>query len=275
MALKAEVEDIATVEEPFRGLYTEQNGKHVLTGVEGMVPKTQLDAVKTEAGGYRIQLKAANTKLETFKEFGDADALRTSLARIPELEAAAEGKLDDKKIDGIVESRVKLKIAPIERENGLLKTQLGEKDGVINGFKAEKIRNTVTARVTEAARAAKVVDTALEDAVLLGERVFEVLDDGTVVTKEGSGYTPGLAPKDWLSDLQEKRPHWWGPTIGGGAGGSGKGGGGFTGPNPWTAEGWNMTQQGQILMKDRQQALKMAAAAGTTLGGAKPAAKKT
>lgn len=130
MGLKAEVDDISTVEAPFRPLYTEKDGKHVLTGVEDMVPKKDLAAVKTEAGGYRISLKKAEDKL---KAFGDLDPVKVhdDLARIPELEALATGKIDDKKINDIVEQRITAKIAPVQRAHDLLKTENADRKSVV------------------------------------------------------------------------------------------------------------------------------------------------
>jgi len=77
----------------------------------------------------------------------------------------------------------------------------------------------------------------------------------------------------FLTEMQDKRPHWWPKSVGGGAGGSGNGFGGAA--NPWTAENWNMTQQGAYVKENgMDKATQMAKAAGTTVGGMKPAAKK-
>jgi hypothetical protein len=76
-----------------------------------------------------------------------------------------------------------------------------------------------------------------------------------------------------LTEMQETKTHWWPGSQGGGARGS-QGGGGFSGKNPWSAEGWNMTEQGSYLKahgKDRAE--KMAQAAGTSLGGRRPTKK--
>lgn len=272
MGLKSEVEDIATVDEAFRSLYTEKDGKHVLTGVEGMVPSSQLVAVKTEAGGYRIKLKDATTKLEAF---GDLDPLKVAeqLARIPELELAATGKLDDGKINQLVESRLAAKVAPVQRT---LDQMIAENTGLKlvneNMTKAEKSRQ-IGDEIRVAGKKAGVVDSAIDDAILLGERVLEIDDNGAIVVKDKVGYTPGITAIEWFQEVQVKRPHWWGPTFGGGANGS-KGGTGFSGPNPFTNENWNMTAQGALVRADPKKASAMAEAAGTKIGGTKPVARK-
>ena len=101
------------------------------------------------------------------------------------------------------------------------------------------------------------------------ERMFEITEEGQVITKDGVGVTPGVAPDVWLSEMQPKRGHWWPASTGGGAKGSK--GANFA-SNPWTKENWNMTEQGKILStQGREKAEQMAKAAGTSLGGRKPA----
>jgi len=271
MALKAEVDDLSTVEEPFRSLYTEKDGKHVLTGVEGLVPASALAAVKTEAGGYRIKLRTATEALEKFAGM-DPAKVAAELARIPELELAATGKLDETKIEGIVSARLTTKVAPIQRE---LTAAIAERDGLksANEQLVGKERSRVVSdAIRTASRAAKLLDSAVEDAILLGERIFEVNDDLTVTAKDKVGCTPGIDPAAWLQEMQPKRGHWWPPSIGGGGSGS-RGGPGFSGVNPWGADTWNMTEQGAMVRADPKKAEQMAAAVGTTVGGLRPIKK--
>jgi hypothetical protein len=115
-----------------------------------------------------------------------------------------------------------------------------------------------------------VLDSALEDVGILAERVLMLDDDGNVVTKDNVGVTPGLTPEQWLTELQAKRPHWWGPTAGGGAGGGRQG---PSGENPWSADNWNMTQQSAIYKQDPKRAEQLAKQAGTTIGGKRPTKK--
>lgn len=271
MGLKAVVEDINTVDAAFRTLYTEADGKYTLQ-VEGMVPSTALAAVKTEAGGYRIELKAAKAKLA---EFGDLDPAKTAelLNRIPELEIAAAGKIDDKKLEELVTTRLATKIAPIQRERDTFFNEVKTLKEQIDTFNQKEKFRTVGDAIRAAAKKAGVLDVAMDDAIMLGERVFEVGDDRSVTAKDGVGCTPGIDVATWFAEIQPRRSHWWGPSVGGGANG-GKGNGGYGGTNPWANETWNMTEQGKILNADRKKAEAMASAAGTKIGGGKPAPKK-
>jgi hypothetical protein len=108
--------------------------------------------------------------------------------------------------------------------------------------------------------------------LLLSDRVFEV-EEGTnrVVTKDNVGVTPGIDPSVWFTDIQKTRPHWWGPSQGGGAGGN-RGGAGDTSVNPFSHANWNLTEQGRLVQADRAKADQLAKAAGTTVGGPRPIA---
>lgn len=269
MTIKAVLDNVDELEESIKALYIEKNGKWHLD-VEGVKPLDEFNVVHTALQKERTDHKKVKDRLVLFGNL-DPEDVRKKLDRIPELELAADGKLDDKKIDEMVNTRIHAKIAPVERERDTFKTQVAEKDRIIETYETEKRQRVIQDHVVRAARAAKLLDTAQEDAIMLAERVFEVTEDGNVVTKDKVGVTPGISADLWLKDMQEKRPHWWGPSSGGGA----RNGGvvGFNGPNPFTHEAWNMTEQGTLVKTDRAKAEKLAKAAGTTIGGPQPPAK--
>lgn len=261
----------------FESLYTEnEDGTFSLTGIDGMKSQKDIDAQleanrkeRTEHGKTKEKLKELEKKWKGL----EPDEVKEKLDRFEELELAAEGKLDETKINQMVEARVKSKITPLERKIQELESEAQEKESTIGEFKQKDIRRKIEDSVREAAVKAKVLDTAVEDVLLLSQNVFEVTEDGRVVVKENSGYAPGLDPNLFLKDIQEKRPHWWPNSSGGGAKGSG--GSGIQGKdNPWSNEGWNLTRQGQLLRESPAQAEKLAKLAGTTVsGGKRPVAK--
>ena len=270
MALKAVVENLDDVPSQYRDLYTEKNGKWEITGIEGI--RTVEDVNRIQAGLVKEREEHKRTK-EKFAAFADLDIneVRAKLDRIPELEAAAAGKLDDNKLNEMVEHRLRSKTAPLEREIGQLKTQVAEKDKLIANHEQEKRQNKIADAVTKAARKAGVADSAVEDAILLAERVFEVDDSGAVVVKDNVGVTPGIDPNAWFSEMESKRPHWWGASGGGGSRG---GRPPTTEKNPFSHEHWNLTEQGKLVSTDRVKAERLATQAGTKIGGQRPAAKK-
>jgi len=244
-----------------------------IDGIEGVKTFTDFEKLNSALRKERNDHKLIRDK---FKPIGDRDLneLLTASDRITELEEQLEAAAGDdpKKIDKLVEARIKARLAPIERERDQLKTQLETASVTIKTFEGEKRTRAIHDSVREASVKAKLLPEALDDALMLAERVMDVAEDGNVSVKEGSGYGIGLNPTGWLIEMQQKRPHWWGPTNGGGAGGNRGGGNGIK--NPWTNENWNMTDQGALVIKDPGLAAQLAASAGTKIGGPRPAVKK-
>lgn len=271
MGIKAVVESLDEVDEKYHDLYTARDGKYELTGVDGMRTEADVLRVQSSLTKERSDHKLVKERLRAFGEL-NADEVLAKLDLIPELEAAAAGKLDDAAINGIVETRIKTRIAPLERELGTYKAQSAEKDVVIGNYQARDRQTAISTAITKAAKAIGVTDGAIEDAVVLGERVFELDENGDVRAKDGVGCTPGVDPQVWLTEMQDKKPHWWGESFGGGATGGNRAG--KTVVNPWTHENWNSTAQTKIYKESATRAEQMAKSAGTTLGGSRPAAKK-
>jgi hypothetical protein len=269
--LKAIYSSADEIPEGFKDLYEERDGQLQLTKIEGIKTDADVHRVQSALEKERNDRKKLQESWNSF--FGDKkpEDIQAQLDKIPELEAAADGKVDEEKLNQIADSRVKSKTAPLERELNNTKTELQKAQETIQQYQAKETQRTIHDAVREAGSKAKVLDSAMEDALMLAERVFEVSEDGKVVAKEGVGVTPGVTPDVWLSEMQQKRPHWWPASQGAGAKGSGAQG--FAN-NPWSAAGWNMTKQGQIVREQgMEKAQQMAKSAGSYVGAAKPPAK--
>ena len=269
MGLAVIVDKLDDVDEKFHELYTERDGKFTLTGIDGMKTQGDIDRLTTSLNKERDEHKLTKEKATVW---GDLDYEETvgKLDRIKELETAAEGKLDEEKINELVEGRISSKLSPVQRE--LEKAQkerdeLAQKNATLEEKdRIRRIHNAVRAAAVESG----VRDTAVLDATDLSERCFEINEEGNVVVRDNIGYTPGVDAVTWLTEVQDKRPHWWGESSGGGGKGSKNKN---LGNNPFTAEHWNLTEQGRLVTADRAKAENMAKSAGTTIGGAKPATK--
>jgi len=277
MALSISHDKIDDIPEAHRELYTEQDGKFVLTGISGVKSQGDIDRIMTGLTKERDDHKETKTKLHAWDGL-EAAEVRTKLDRFTELEVAAKGNKEemDARLEELTEARVVSRLAPVERENKTLKARCDELEKIATGLQIEKTHRTIGDSVLAACVKAKVLDEARPDVIMLANQVMEVGEDGkAVLTKENPyGITPGLAPDVFLSEMQEKRTHWWPKAVGGGAGGSSTTFG-AGGANPWSAESWNMTKQGAYLRENgKERAEQMAKAAGTTLGGMKPAPKK-
>lgn len=259
----------------FNELFTTgADGKIVLSGVTGLKTQKDVDSVKE---ALRKEREDHGKTKESLKPWGTLNAEETlaQLDRIKELEAAAGGKLDEAKLNELVEGRLSQKTGPLQRQIDTLsgeKTKAEQERDALKGELESRDRNdAVRAVATES----KVLATAIPDMEMAASVMLEKDADGNLITKSGvNGLTPGLSVKEWAKEMQKLRPHWWPESEGGGARGGG-GGGGFTGNNPFSAEHWSLTEQGKYLTANgREAADKLAKAAGTTVGGTKPAPKK-
>jgi hypothetical protein len=269
-----------------RELFTERDGKWELTQIPDLAPATSISRLETAKAHESTAHNATKVKLqELLDSWGDLkpEEVRAKLDRIPELEAAAEGKLDDAKIQELAERRAAVKVqsilAPKEREFAKVARQRDELLSQVEKFQTADRERRIGDATRIAARAARVLDTAEEDALFLAQSHLEVReDDGAIVTREGlmlggKSIPAGLDAAAWLAEIQESRPHWWPESRGAGAKGSS--GGAKGGPNPFKPESWNATEQGRIARERGQEsANRLAAAAGIKPGETLKAAQR-
>lgn len=255
-------------------LYTEVEGKFNLTGINGMKTQTDVANVQEALRKEREDHKAVQELMKPWKDM-KPDEVRANLDRIPELEAAAKGKLDDEAINKIVEGRLTQKTGPLDRQ---IATITGERDTLQvenETLKTSIIRRDMNEAVRLVATEMKVVPTAIPDVELIAGSFLERDDTSGqfIVKADAVGVTPGVDIKQFMKEMQKVRPHWWPNSEGGGAGGGGQQFGGQA--NPWHRDSWNITNQGKVLTEQgRPVADNMAKAAGTTVGGLRPAEKK-
>lgn len=269
--METEYANLEDIPAEFRHLFKQQGGKWVLLSAGEVKTSEDVNRLQESLRKERNDHKETKKKLEVFGE-EDPEEILAKLDRFEELEAAAGGKLDEEKINEMVEKRLKSKTAPLERELEKTRKEKAEFESAVHEYEQkEKVRKIHDA-VSKAAKTENMRDTAIEDALILGERLFDLDENGNVVTKDGVGVTPGVDPTVWLTEVKNTRPHWWPESAGAGAKGSTSGKGGFAN-NPFTAEGWNMTEQGRIFAENPERARQLAAAAGTSVGGSRPVSK--
>lgn len=275
MTLQAIYENPDEIPENFKELYAEKDGKFELTGIQGVKTEADVARLQTALAKERSEHKAARSQAQVWGDLdhsqvlADLDELSELRAKI---EAGAANGFDEEKFTKAVDAKTATTIAPLKRDFEKAVAENATLKEMVDSFQQKERTRTIHDDVRKAASAAKIIPSAVEDVLMLAERMFETTDEGTVLAKDGVGVTPGIDPATWLSEMQEKRPHWWPQSTGGGANGSGSGGG-FSN-NPFSAEHWNMTEQGRLVVADPAKADRMAKAAGTTIGGQRPAAKK-
>jgi hypothetical protein len=278
--IKTLYDNAEDIPDGFADLYQEKGGKFELVGVEGVKTQADIDRVNSALVKERADHRIVREKLQAF---GDADpaalpALHEELAEAQAKLATLEAQGNDQmgKMQAQIDAAVNRAVCPINRDKVSLANQLEaakksveEKEAAIIKLETDRQQENIRLQIRDAVIAAKVLPTAIDDAVVVGERMFEMVD-GKLVTKADNGLTPGLDPKEWAKDMMEKRPHWWPASQGGGAQG-GKGGNINTKDNPWSEEGWNLTKQGQMVRElGEEKAAQLAGRVGSKLGAIRP-----
>lgn len=271
MLIKAAYKTKEEVPAGYEELYTERNGQWELTGVEGLVAQTQVTTLEEALRKERGDHKETKAKIKTLDSINMA-TIHEDLDELIELrELKASGTLgpSPEKIDKLVDAKIERLRAPLVREADQLKKQLTESLEATATAQEELKFLKVRQAVTTAAASKKLVPTAIEDALLLAERVFEIDDKGKVVVRSEAGFVPGSSPEEWFDEVLPKRQHWLPPSSS--AGGHGSNGTGSGGENPWRADQWNATKQAAAYVADPVRADRLAKAAGSKIGGMKPA----
>jgi hypothetical protein len=278
--LKTRYDDVNDIPEKYRDLYTEKDGKWILTGIEGANDADAVKRMGDQRDAARKELAAAKEKLAKFSKLGEGadlddllaakEKLEETLGELEELRAQSGGKGEE-----AVKARVDAATARVEqklnREIKKLQDQIAEKETTVATEKKrgdeldQRIRRrTIEAALLKAAGGAKVIDTARGD-VLMYAGAFEVddldADEPVVRVKDNAGFTPGLAVDEWISDMKSKKPHWWATSQGGGAKGSPSGAPGG-GANPFAKGSFNFTQASAAFKADPRKADMLAQQAG-------------
>lgn len=277
-ALKAIIAKLDDVEEAFRGLYVKK-GEQFALQVEGMKTEADVQAVQRALQAERAAHVETGKKLKDVEEkataFGEmtpeqVQELQDKLATLeaagtPELTKNFEKIVQDR-VASIVDGKIKAETTKKDKLIGELQTQLGTVTKENEGLKLADVTRTIEDTVRGAAMEAKLLPGAVTDALTRARSAFQ-LQEGKVVTADG------MTPQDWIEARKQDAAHWW--PVARGAGGHGSDGNGnmMTADNPWTAGGWNITKQGQILLQDGAKAERLAAAAGSKVGATAPPPK--
>lgn len=259
MKLKATYDTQDEIPEQYRDLYVLRDEKYHFEGVEGI--KTEADLLRVRAALVKEQTahKETKKKFQLFEGM-DLDEVISQLDRIPELEAAAEkSDTSEAKIQSLVDAKIKTILAPIERESKQLKDKLATIEQENSQFKEEKRAATLEKAVLGAARELKVEPSMEDDVLRYCQAVCEVGEDGSVVTRDNTGVTPGIDPKSLIMDMIPKKPRWFQESVGAGLSG-GKGSSSVA--NPWSKDNWNLTEQGRIFRENPTMAANLKKAAG-------------
>lgn len=232
----------------------------------------QTDAnVKRLEGALAKERKARSEAEGRAKKYADKlgdrdlDEVLTALDEVDDLKAqlgAGGGKAaNEEQIKARIDAAVKAAEQKQARKVDELTRNLAEAQGRATELDGKIRQSTIDSELTKAATTSKIRAEALSD-VLARRGLFELSDDGKVVTRDNLGVTPGVGPDVWLAEhARSQSPHWWAESVGGGAGDR-DGKGAVNGANPFDKKAPNVQRIGEIAAKDPAKALQYAKAAG-------------
>ena len=155
----------------------------------------------------------------------DADRVRAVMERLEldeEARLIAEGRVDEvlaRRGERLTREQASL-IEQRDRQIADLQDQLKARD-------EQLARRVVDDQIRAAATASGLLPTAVDDAVVRGQQVFGLDQDGEAVALDQDGHAepaaiggPRLTPAEWLESMREVAPHWWPQSTGAGAPGA-------------------------------------------------------
>lgn len=261
--LRLSYDSLEDIDEAYRSLYSEKGDKLVLTGVAGMKTQDDIDNLQEALRKEREDHKDTKTRLKAFNNL-DPEEVFEQLDKIEEYKIAADGKMNDEELNKIVESRLRTKMAPLERELNAIREEKETLEDEVSQFKEKDRTSKIHESVTKAYTSSGANSEYLDDVLLHADRVFELDESGKVIVKDGVGFTPGIEADVWITEMQPKRAGWWPENKG--AGGKGPKTVSGIANNPWMADSFNLTEQGRIIREHgKEKAQQLAALAGKSL----------
>jgi hypothetical protein len=255
VALKAIIDSLDSVEEQYRSLYEEKDGKFVLI-VEGIEShpgaaalKSALDRVRGEKRTLSEKLTAAESRLEGLPEDFDADAFET-------LRSQAEGKEPPKIEERLAAQKTQLE-AKFAKDREKIEARANKLDGTLR-------RVMVDDGLTKALLDAGIDKGFLPAAkALLKEKgqIKLVEDDDAIQVFADDGVNDRTPLTDYVrawASLDEGKPFIAKATGGDAKGGDGKR---FT-DNPFDPKNPNRTKQQELIVQNDAKARQMAEAVG-------------
>jgi len=233
MALKATISaksEFEGLSEAIRALYVEKDGKWILDA-EGLVPKSELDEVKTKLVEFRDNNRTMHDELkdlkplkEKLKDVKDIDAF---LAEHAELKTKA-GELKDKGVEG-KEDLQKIVAAALKPIQDQLSAAETARQVAQSAADTERFRNIISSDATKAG----VRPNSIRFVIAEAERVFE-LKDGVIKPRPGQKHPDDplkdLSPEVWLTQLARTDENLFAESNGGGANNDRRGGNGGAAP---------------------------------------------
>lgn len=205
MELAFEMESLEGVDEGVAKLYTEAEGKFLLTGITGISPKSKVDE-------FRNNNITLTEQLKTFEGI-DPAVVKANNTELEELRIRLE-KTDtsEEQIAKIVAKRVETMQNEYAEKETAYTTQISSLTETNNKL-------VIDGQVVTAATEHGIAESAVPDLILRARSVYSIGEDGKAVGKDADGTLydatgqKPLAINDWVKSLTKTAPHLFKASI--------------------------------------------------------------
>ena len=232
--LPVTVDSLDSVDENLRGIYAETtDGKYQIRA--DIAFQSDFERVRDTLTKERTSNKELTSKVKDLQSRLDAyDGLDATAVKGMRVE------LDNLKNNESDVNKIKSSKAELEIKFKELTTKFDELSKINETYLREKKTNTLREKARQALHQNGMPDYAIDDGLMYAERMLEMTDDGSVRVKHDNNlnsiYPEGVTVETWAGIIKKNKPHLFGGSIGGGAGGSGSESAVF---EDWTKTGMN------------------------------------
>lgn len=232
--LPVTVDSLDSVDENLRGIYAETtDGKYQIRA--DIAFQSDFERVRDTLTKERTSNKELTSKVKDLQSRLDAyDGLDATAVKGMRVE------LDNLKNNESDVNKIKSSKAELEIKFKELTTKFDELSKINETYLREKKTNTLREKARQALHQNGMPDYAIDDGLMYAERMLEMADDGSVRVKHDNNlnsiYPEGVTVETWAGIIKKNKPHLFGGSIGGGAGGSGSESAIF---EDWTNTGMN------------------------------------
>lgn len=217
--LPVTVDSLDSVDENLRGIYAETtDGKYQIRA--DIAFQSDFERVRDTLTKERTSNKELTSKVKDLQSRLDAyDGLDATAVKGMRVE------LDNLKNNESDVNKIKSSKAELEIKFKELTTKFDELSKINETYLREKKTNTLREKARQALHQNGMPDYAIDDGLMYAERMLEMADDGSVRVKHDNNlnsiYPEGVTVETWAGIIKKNKPHLFGGSIGGGAGGSG------------------------------------------------------
>lgn len=217
--LPVTVDSLDSVDENLRGIYAETtDGKYQIRA--DIAFQSDFERVRDTLTKERTSNKELTSKVKDLQSRLDAyDGLDATAVKGMRVE------LDNLKNNESDVNKIKSSKAELEIKFKELTTKFDELTKINETYLREKKTNTLREKARQALHQNGMPDYAIDDGLMYAERMLEMADDGSVRVKHDNNlnsiYPEGVTVETWAGIIKKNKPHLFGGSIGGGAGGSG------------------------------------------------------